>query len=381
MEHKTIETIKSRFAYIDNLRSCVILLVIAMHSAITYSGYGDWHYIEGTPENLSLAEMFFFGFFQSFLQAWFMGILFFIAAFFAAKTLPKRSSVSFIKERLFRLGLPLLIYVFIIHPFMLFGLLGISPQYSYVKNYMFYITDFTWLDSTGPLWFAEALLIFCILYAAIRKLFPKKKSIKNVTSKYIMLMILLTGIAAFFIRIIFPIGIEVQNLKLSYFASYIVLFVFGVIAGENNLLDSIAQKKHIVWLKFSLSIGIPLWCLIMIFGGALEGKMYFNGGLNWQSFAFAFWEAFTAIGFSIGLIALFRLKVDTSNTFSNMLAENSFGIYVFHTPILIGISLLLKNWNIIPSLKFIIVAIIVFMLSLLFTIMIRKIKWMKMIFK
>jgi peptidoglycan/LPS O-acetylase OafA/YrhL len=194
-------------------------------------------------------------------------------------------------------------------------------------------------------------------------------------------MIIVTGITAFLVRLVFPIGTNFSNLQLCYFASYIVLFVFGVIIAENNLLEYITQKKNIIWLKLSLIAGIPVWCIIMIFGGALEEEMYINGGFNWQSCAFALWEAFTAIGFSIGLTAFFRDRLNVSNGFTKLLAENAFGIYVFHSPVLISISLLLRQWGIDAAIKFIVVALIACIACLFFTIIIRKVKPLGLIYK
>ena len=108
---------KVRLAYLDNVRSLVIFLVIAMHSAVTYSGLGNWYYIEGSADKLSTFGMIFFGFIQSNIQAWTMGALFFISSYLASKALAKHGTMKFIKERLFRLGIPLLLYVFIISPF------------------------------------------------------------------------------------------------------------------------------------------------------------------------------------------------------------------------------------------------------------------------
>ena len=93
-----------RLSYLDNIRSLVIVFVIVVHSAVTYSGFGSWYYVESFPEQLSVFEMIFFGFLQSFLQAWDMGLLFFIAGLFASMALEKRGSFAFIKERTFRLG-------------------------------------------------------------------------------------------------------------------------------------------------------------------------------------------------------------------------------------------------------------------------------------
>jgi uncharacterized membrane protein YcfT len=74
-----------RFAFLDNIRSLVILLVVTIHAAVTYSGFGGWYYVEGSPGNLSAFGIAFFGLLQSFLQAWTMGILFFISAYFATR--------------------------------------------------------------------------------------------------------------------------------------------------------------------------------------------------------------------------------------------------------------------------------------------------------
>ena len=97
---------KPRLAYLDNLRSFVIFLVVVMHSNVTYSGFGGWYYKEGNSNTLDIVWRVLFGLYGSYTQAWFMGILFFLAAYFAARSLAKRGPASFVKERLFRLGIP-----------------------------------------------------------------------------------------------------------------------------------------------------------------------------------------------------------------------------------------------------------------------------------
>ena len=151
--------------------------------------------------------------------------------------------------------------------------------------------------------------------------------------------------------------------------------------GENNLLENITGEKNIKWLKLTFIIGIPLWAATMVFGGALEGKMYFNGGFYWQNFAFALWESFTAIGFSIGLIAFFRKNVNVENNFTRLMRDNAFCVYCFHPPILIAVSLALKQFVLAPVLKFALVLLLVSVLCLLFSILIRKIKPIAVIYK
>jgi peptidoglycan/LPS O-acetylase OafA/YrhL len=346
-----------RFAYLDNLRSLVVGLVVITHSAISYSGLGSWYYVEKRAETLSIVETAVFGLLQSFVQAWFMGILFFSAAFFAAASLAKRGPGAFIRERIFRLGIPLLFYMFVIAPLIYFVLLKDDyAQERIAGNYLLYLTSFEWLGSTGPLWFSETLLLFCAAYALFRRIRPRSTAEaempKPPSAKALALIILGTGIGAFGLRIIFPIGTDVLNLQFCFFASYIVLFILGIMAGEGGWLKSLAGEKNIRWFILVPCAGIPVWAIIMITGGALQGNMLIYGGLHWQSLAYALWEAFTAVGFSIGLIAFLKKHADTENGFTRFFAANSFGIYVLHAPILIFVSLLLQSWKAAPLLKF-----------------------------
>ncbi|MFP3040891.1 acyltransferase [Treponema primitia] len=374
-----------RFRYLDNIRSFVIILVIFMHSSVTYSGIGGWYYKEGLQENLNIIEMAIFGILQSFTQAWFMGILFFVSAFLASRSLNKRGTITFIKERLFRLGIPLLFYMLVIAPFIYFILLKKENiTWSYLlNNYKDYLSSFTWVGSTGPLWFVEVLLLFCIIYALARPLFFKtgKARLNWLKTKSIVYIILLTGVIAFIIRLWFPIGSKILNLQFSFFSSYIMLFILGIITGEKNLFEYISDEKNIKWFKIVLFLGIPLWLIIMILGGALKGEMLIYGGLYWQSFAYAIWESFVAIGFSIGIISFFKKYIYADNEFTKLLAEKAFSIYVFHAPFLITISLLLKKWTIGPLIKSLAAASMTFIICLIFSIAIHKIKPVRILLK
>jgi len=372
---------KGRFAYLDNVRSLVIFLVIAMHSAVTYSGMGGWYYKEGSPDKLSTLELISFGFFQSSLQAWFMGILFFISAFLATRGLAKRGVVNFIKERLFRLGVPLLVYVFIVSPFNIFVLRRHYAQYSLLQNYVRYIKSFSWLSSTGPLWFAQVLLLFCIIYVIVKKCIFKHVEISNVSSKNILLAVVLTALTAFFIRVYMPIGSNFMNLQFPYFPSYIVLFIAGIIVGESNLWENITDKKNIKWLIITILLSLPIWSAIMVFGGAVEGKEYYNGGFHWQNFAFAFWESFIAICFSIGIIAFFKKYVNWDNEITRIIRNNAFGIYCFHSPILIAVSLSIKGLLLNPVFKFLLAAILASIFCFIFSFLMRKIKPLGILYK
>ncbi|MCL1872893.1 MAG: acyltransferase family protein [Clostridiales bacterium] len=364
----------SRFAYMDNIRSVIIFSVIAIHAAATYSGISPWYYVEVTPDKLSVIELAGFSFFISFLHAWRMGLLFFISAYLTSKSLAKHGPPAFIKARLVRLGLPLLVYMLVVFPFTKFILLGKYPENTFAENYIRLFKTSEFFDASGPLWFVEVLLFFCLIYGIVRHCTSKSIRIRNITPFGIISIALLTAIATFFVRLVFPIGAVVFNLSLSHFTAYIVMLFLGALIGENNLLAKITDEKNIKFLLLTPLIGVPIWAFIMIAGGSVNGQLSHLGGFCWQSLLFSIWELFTAFGFSLGIIAFFKKKVNHDNKFTKLLRNNSFGVYFLHTPILIAISLALKKLALSPLLKFIAVALIASVLSLLLTYLLKKIK-------
>jgi peptidoglycan/LPS O-acetylase OafA/YrhL len=380
------DPVKTRLRYLDNLRSLVIFLVVVMHSNVTYSGIGSWYYTEGNPASLDTVSRILFALYGSFTQSWFMGILFFLAAFFAARSLAKRGPAAFAKERLFRLGIPLLIYMFFIDPFIGYFIMNygnIREHSNVLRFYLDYLGSFRWIGSTGPLWFVEALLLFSLAYAAWRAVrWPAKTAGEPPRVMTVILIIMATGLAAFSIRLFQPIGTSVENLQLCFFASYIALFLLGLHAGERRWLENFPEKQGLTWFTVVLGAGLILWCVIIIGSGAVRGEMLITGGLNWQSFVYAFWEAFVAIGFSLGLIAFFRKYLNVQNRFTKLLAANSFAIYMFHAPILITISLLVRPWHGAPLLKDVAVAPLAFTATLAFSFLIlRRIPGLRAVLK
>lgn len=380
------DTATKRLGYLDNLRSLVIFLVVVTHSAVTYSGIGSWYYTEGNMASLDPASRLLFALYGSFTQAWFMGILFFLAAFFAARSLAKRGPAAFAKERLLRLGVPLLIYMFVIDPFIQYFIMNygnIREHSNVLRFYLDYLASFRWIESTGPLWFVEALLVFSLLYAAWRAVRrPAKTAGEPPRVLTVILIIVATGLGAFSIRLFQPIGTSVVNLQLCFFASYIALFLLGLHAGERRWLENFPQKQGLTWFTVVLGAGLVLWFVITIAGGAARGVMLLTGGLYWQSFAYAFWEAFVAIGFSLGLIAFFRRYLNVENRFTKLLAANSFAIYMFHAPILITISLLMRPWHGAPLLKHVALVPLAFTATLAFSFLIlRRIPGLRAVLK
>jgi len=104
---------RPRLFYIDNLRILLIVLVVLHHLAITYGAPGDWPYREGQPDMVASVV---FALFGAINQAFIMGFFFMISGFFTPGSYDRKGGGPFLKDRLLRLGIPVLFYIVIIDP-------------------------------------------------------------------------------------------------------------------------------------------------------------------------------------------------------------------------------------------------------------------------
>lgn len=348
-----------------------------VHTSATYSGIGMWYYVENKV--LDTASKIFFGSFLCIAQSFDMSFLFMLAGYFIPLSFDVKGPERFIKKRLFRLGLPLLIYILIIHP------LAVKLAYPNVDIIEFFIDgikSLSFLGWSGPLWFVFVLLLFTFIYVILRIFIRKTISFAPQKISFISVSILtiIITIPAFLIRMMMPIGTAFMNLQFSFFSGYIVMFIIGIISRRLELFENIDYKTGIKWLIITFSVGYACFISLMILGGSIRGETQILGGLTWQSLAYALWESFSCVTISIGLIGLFRNRFNKQNRLQKLLSDNYFGVYVFHAPILIAISVSLKWLVLYPLVKFILVATCTIIVSYLFTFFVRKIHFMKMIF-
>lgn len=364
-----------RLFYIDNIRWLLIVFVVIDHLSVTYDNIGSWFYKE--PATLDKLSLIIFGMIGSFFEAFFMGLLFFIAGYFSVSSLEKKGTKKFLKERFIRLGIPTLVFMLILSPLTNYIILFFShkPFFSYVS----YLASFKFLSESGPLWFCLALLGFSIAYAFINLFVKNRKEDRKfiLKSEYLIFLILILSAFTFLFRIFWSAGANTfmfYNFQLGKFAQYIILFSAGVFAFKNNLLESVSYNSGKLWLKLAIFIGIPVWNILLAFGGALKGNIdLFFGGIHWQSVAYALWESFFCVAISVGLLGIFREKYNSQGMFTNFISKNAFGVYVFHSPIIVFITMLFSGLIMYPLLKMVLMALICIPICFLLIYFIRKI--------
>ncbi len=333
---------KARTHFIDHLRIVLTVLVIFHHAAITYGAAGGWYWRE-TEEASSLPLTLF----CSINQAFFMGFFFLLAGYFTPPAFDRKGSVQFLKDRLIRLGIPILIYGYVIGPITI-ALAQTEDDGTPFTDNLLRLWSRAYFN-IGPLWFAEALLIFAAGYWLWRSLKFGASLPKSFPSQTALLIAALgVGAAAFLIRLVLPVGQALVGLQIGYFASYIFLFVAGCLAWPGRWLEQVGSAQAKPWLVVMAIalVGFPF--VILLSGDIDQGR----GGVNSLALIYAFWEPLVAWGIILGLLWQFRLRANQPSPLGKWLSERAYGVYIVHPPVLVGVSLLLHPWSAPPLVKF-----------------------------
>src|SRR5579864_5737054 len=277
-----------RVLFIDNVRWVMILLVLSMHAAVTYSPLGSWYYREHPP--LGPASTLFFATYQGVLQGFFMALLFFIAGYFTPSSFDAKGALGFLKGRLYRLGWPTLLFAAVLGPMTEYVAAQATARgQSSGAELLAYFTSGRILSGTGPLWFCAALLIFSAVYALARIARPAKPATANggrVSILGVVLTVQAIAVSTYLVRLAFPLGASVLNMQLCYFPSYIIMFGLGVGAGRRDWVRTVSDRFASSVAAACVVASMVMWLPLLVLGGALSGNSAaYAGGLTWQAAA------------------------------------------------------------------------------------------------
>lgn len=332
-----------RLYYLDNLRIFLSILVVLHHVGIAYSSMGSWCYVTGETMKVPV---------QVFLSAIFgiesifsMSLFFFISAYFTPQSLDKKGSKQFLKGQFIRLGIPLLFVMLFLAP----GLLFAIEKYNGTTNLS--LLNYIWIQiskypTTSHAWFVLVLIGFECIYVLYRKLMKESLS-KLISDKvpshfHILIFIVICGLTSFTVRQFYPIGKNFIGLQFGNFTLYIFMYALGILVRRKNWLEALALKIYKSWFVLVL-------ILTQLFGFAMNQVFKnpsimnrFVGGLYWEGFVFAFGETIICIGFCAFLLVAFKKLADFSGFLLTKMAENRYAVYIIHSIVVVGVTILLE---------------------------------------
>ena len=368
---------KNRLAFLDNLRTLMVLLVLVFHSANSYGvGVPFWPFHERNPSTAINLFMFL-------VDSFAMAILFFIAGYFALPSLKKGGAWHFLKSKYKRLVLPWLIITILLLPMLDYvhyrnnaANAGLVIK-GYAEHWFFSIkriaefktgwmnmsayTDMTEHFYQRYMWFISLLFLFYVVfmffYPAGKKLFgraepltdceaPSNWSVFRSLALTAFVTVLFFGLVKFFLYSDFrqmgwfSLGnvIQFQCGKLVIYATY---FGLGIYACSRKWFTEV-NKFGRPWLW-----GLGCFLLFGIMGFVM--KHFGNGAETasiWIKLAAVVVYPLWTLSF-LGLFLSFTANRHWSRygRINRELADNSYNMYLVHYIFPMTIPLFLSTWT------------------------------------
>lgn len=341
---------KRNFA-MDSIRIYLTALVVFHHAAIAYGGSGGWYWRElPNASNRWLLA------FNCINQSYFMGLFFLLAGYFSAAARGRKSIGEFVFDRLLRLGIPLLVFYFVLAPVtMALAQMTSFANFSAALASAFDRQEF----GPGPQWFAAALLGMSLVYLLLEPWVSRWSVVALPAFPRLLLTLVCLGLVSFAIRLIIPVGENWLWMQWGYFAPYIWLFAVGVLSYNSRLLERIRWRDCRPWLALSgLALAVLAW--VLNFG---LGTGRFEGGWSTNALFYALWDPLFAAGISLGLLWATHSywAVHAPSWVMQFLARRAYLIFILHAPLLVAWSRLAASWTMAPVAKLLVVGSITVM--------------------
>ena len=330
-----------RLYYLDTLKVMLTILVVFHHAAEAYSPYSAWVYKPSNKDEM----MPLIWHFNSVNAAFFMGLFFFIAGYFVPRSYDKQGVWVFVKKKLLRLGIPVVL---------------VTALLTYATGQL----------EVGHLWYVESLLLFCLIYALVRRFVSPVQINSNVSLWGLLAVALVMGVGGYFIRQVSPQDnwiwvLGFIHIEPAHYLQYVIMFVLGVLAYRGQWLTEIKNRTGAISL---------------LIGSALAIGDYVRNDGEWNNFVyqwFGIYESLLCVFFSVGLLWLFREFVNGTNAFQNWCSQQAYGAYIVHLFVLLAVQNMTDSLVLPGIVKFLIIGSVASIISFVITYLLRLIPGVK----
>lgn len=330
-----------RLYYLDTLKVMLTILVVFHHAAEAYSPYSAWVYKPSNKDEM----MPLIWHFNSVNAAFFMGLFFFIAGYFVPRSYDKQGVWVFVKKKLLRLGIPVVL---------------VTALLTYATGQL----------EVGHLWYVESLLLFCLIYALVRRFVSPVQINSNVSLWGLLAVALVMGVGGYFIRQVSPQDnwiwvLGFIHIEPAHYLQYVIMFVLGVLTYRGQWLTEIKNRTGAISL---------------LIGSALAIGDYVRNDGEWNNFVyqwFGIYESLLCVFFSVGLLWLFREFVNGTNAFQNWCSQQAYGAYIVHLFVLLAVQNMTDSLVLPGIVKFLIIGSVASIISFVITYLLRLIPGVK----
>lgn len=340
-----------RIHYLDGIKVFLSFMVVAHHAGQSYGDTGgawllfDEHKVNG------MRHFFFIN--ASYLMAFY----FFISGYFTFTSLQKKRTLDFIKDRFYRLGIPLFfISVFIFIP-LHYSMSDTNLSFSlFVWDLYFNQPPLAF----GHLWFIASLFLYSLFFVLIYRLTGMSDKRIVYQSWFPVVFIVVASLGSYLIRIYYTVDQWVTWLvpiEPAHLPIYVLSFYVGILAKKNDWLPS---------LTFTNSL--PYLFLLFLFLILQNSTHFINDALVFE----VVYESLILVGISLFLLVFFKTFLNVDRRIVQNISENNYGIYLFHLFFVLLFQFTFLEVHLPGMVKFILVTFLAFIASWLFSFFLRK---------
>lgn len=330
----------ARIVALDRARTFTTLLVVIYHSVVNYTWFGNGDRMRWLGFDLVVL----------FNDSFFMAFMFLISGLFVHDSLTRKGAAGYLRRRTWRLGVPLLISIFVLIPiayyasFLRYHFPG-TTDFNFFHFWWHTITIGPW--PSGQSWFLWVLLVLDVIVAAIWSVAPNilagfGQSIDGLRNRPMTAFVaflavsilsylplhLAFGDGSWFEPGHYPFPIQTSRILL-YPACFFTGVGIGVVSLRTGILAEGGQvaKRWAVWLGFAVLFYGAIVLLVYAHHNWIAN--FASPALWWRAaYGVAFASFSAAMAFTVPATSL-RLA-HSSLRLLDAMQPSAYGIYLLH---------------------------------------------------
>jgi len=343
-----------RERWADNLRVLVIAVVVIWHTATAYLGGTNWYYMDRTTSKIWTTA-----FFPAYVVSLFaLGPLFLVAGWFSARSLAHKGAGAFARARLMRLGVPLVVFIFVIDRLAAYlGDLG-RGEHPTLALYWGAPPHSGGPYEVGVMWFVAALLAFSLAYALLRWVRPPPSARRWPAAPVMVAAAVLIAVTAFLVWQHWPPGSAhtFMNMRWDLWPQGAVLFAVGVWAGESGSLEDLTDRAgRLGWAALAAAALLVAVAVYEKTRGQLESTLH---SVGWPTILATVLYGFISVAFTVWFTAMIRARWSGDGPLRARAGRASYPTYVLHPLVLTAIMVLFASLALAPELMFLAVIVV-----------------------